>query len=71
MNGVSWSNDAILTNGFSTKLEDHEHAIAIHYMFYDFSRVHPFLLVTLAMETGISDHVWSIDEIIAVPNFAE
>src|SRR5207248_4903010 len=53
-----------LTNGFSKKLENHEHAVAIHYMFYNFGRIHQSLRVTPAMEAGISDHVWSIDEIV-------
>jgi hypothetical protein len=49
-----------LTNGFSKKLENHEHAVAIHYMFYNFGRIHQSLRVTPAMEAGISDH-WSFD----------
>jgi IS1 family transposase len=55
-----------LTNGFSKKLENHEHAIAIHYMYYNFGRIHQSLRVTPAMEAGISDHVWSIEEIIGL-----
>jgi IS1 family transposase len=55
-----------LTNGFSKKLENHEHAVAIHYMYYNFARIHQSLRVTPAMEAGISDHVWSIDEIICL-----
>ena len=53
-----------LTNGHSKKLENHEHAVAIHYMYYNFGRIHQSLRVTPAMEAGISDHVWSIEEII-------
>src|SRR5439155_15028945 len=55
-----------LTNGFSKKLENHEHAVAIHYMYYNFGRIHQSLRVTPAMEAGISDHVWSIEEMIAL-----
>src|SRR5438477_2541442 len=55
-----------LTNGHSKKLENHGHAIAIHYMYYNFARIHQSLRVTPAMEAGISDHVWSIEEIIAL-----
>jgi hypothetical protein len=55
-----------LTNGFSKKLQNYEHAIALHYMHYNFARVHPTLRVTPAMEAGVSDHVWSADEIIAL-----
>jgi IS1 family transposase len=55
-----------LTNGFSKKLENHEHAIAIHYMYYNFGRIHQSVRVTPAMEAGISDHVWSIEEIVGL-----
>jgi len=53
-----------LTNGHSKKLENHEHAVAIHYMYYNFCRIHQSLRVTPAMESGISDHVWNLDELI-------
>jgi len=55
-----------LTNAFSKKLENHEAAIALHYMHYNFCRVHQSLRVTPAMEAGIADHVWSLDEVIAL-----
>jgi hypothetical protein len=55
-----------LTNGFSKKLENLEHAVALHYMHYNFCRIHQTLRVTPAMEAGVSDHVWSIDEVIAL-----
>jgi hypothetical protein len=53
-----------LTNGFSKKLENLEHAVARHSMHYNFCRIHQSLRVTPAMEAGVSDHVWSIEEII-------
>jgi hypothetical protein len=53
-----------LTNGFSKKIENHEHAGALHYMYYNFCRIHQTLRVTPAMEAGISDHVWSLEEIV-------
>lgn len=53
-----------LTNAFSKKLENHAHAVALYYMFYNFCRIHQTLRVTPAMEAGVSDHVWSIDEIV-------
>jgi IS1 family transposase len=53
-----------LTNAFSKKVENHEHAIAIHYMYYNFCRIHQSLRVTPAMEAGVSNHVWSIEEVI-------
>jgi hypothetical protein len=56
-----------LTNGFSKKLENHEAAIALHFfMHYNFARVHQTLRVTPAMEAGISDHVWTLDEIVGL-----
>lgn len=55
-----------LTNGFSKKLDNHISAIALHYMYYNFARVHQSLRVTPAMEAGIADHVWTLDEIVAL-----
>ncbi|MGA3171448.1 MAG: IS1 family transposase, partial [Chthoniobacteraceae bacterium] len=55
-----------LSNGFSKKVENHEHMLALHYMYYNFGRIHQSLRVTPAMEAGIADHVWSLDEIIAL-----
>jgi hypothetical protein len=55
-----------LTDGFSKKLQNHEHAIALHYLHYNFARVHQTLRVTPAMEAGVASHVWSIDDIIAL-----
>jgi len=52
-----------LTNGFSKKLENHEHALALYFMYYNFARIHQTLRVTPAMEAGVSDHVWSLEEI--------
>jgi len=53
-----------LTNGFSKKVENHEHAVALHFMHYNFCRIHQTLRVTPAMEAGVSDHVWSLEEVI-------
>jgi len=52
-----------LTNGFSKKIENLDAAVALHFMYYNFARVHKSLRVTPAMEAGISDHVWSLEEI--------
>src|SRR5680860_158745 len=52
-----------LTNGFSKKVENHAHALAIYYMHYNFGRIHKTLRVTPAMEAKVSDHVWSLEEI--------
>jgi IS1 family transposase len=55
-----------LTNGFSKKLANHEAAIALYFVHYNFARMHQTLRVTPAMEAGLSDHVWSIAEIIGL-----
>src|SRR6266403_2489821 len=55
-----------LTNGFSKKVENHIYHVALHYMHYNFCRIHKTLRVTPAMEAGISDHVWTVEEITAL-----
>lgn len=57
-----------LTNGFSKKIENLEAAVALHFMHYNFCRIHKTLRVTPAMEAGLTDHVWSIEEIVAFLN---
>jgi IS1 family transposase len=55
-----------LTNGFSKKIENHVAMVALHVFHYNYVRIHQTLRVTPAMEAGISDHVWSIAELIAL-----
>ncbi len=55
-----------LTNGFSKKIDNHRHMVALHYMHYNFCRVHQTLRVTPAMQAGISDHVWGVEELITL-----
>jgi hypothetical protein len=55
-----------LTNAFSKKVENHEHAIAIYFMYYNFVRVHQTLRVTPAMEAGVVDTLWSMDDMLRV-----
>ena len=55
-----------LTNAFSKKRENLEAAVALHYMHYNFCRIHQTLRVTPAMEAGVSDHIWSLDELVAL-----
>ena len=52
-----------LTNAFSKKIENHECAIALHFMHYNYARIHKSLRVTPAMEAGLSNHVWTLEEI--------
>jgi IS1 family transposase len=55
-----------LTNGFSKKIQNLECAVALHFMYYNFGRIHKTLRVTPAMEAKIADHVWSLEEIAAL-----
>lgn len=55
-----------LTDGFSKKVENHGHAVALYFAYYNFCRVHQTLRVTPAMEAGLSDHVWTVEELIAL-----
>lgn len=60
-----------LTNAFSKKIENHTAAVSLHFMHYNFCRVHQTLKTTPAMAAGVTDHVWKIDEIIALLDEAE
>ena len=55
-----------LTNAFSKKVENHAAAVALYFMYYNFARIHQTLRVTPAMEAGVSDRVWAIEEIVAL-----
>ena len=55
-----------LTNGFSKKVENHMHMVALYTMFYNFCRIHKTLRVTPAMEAGLTDRVWDIEDILAI-----
>jgi hypothetical protein len=59
-----------LTNGFSKKLENHGHMVALYFMHYNFCRIHKTLRVTPAMEAGLTDHVWDLPELIGSMNQA-
>ena len=52
-----------LTNGFSKKIENLEHAVALHFMHYNFCRIHKTLKTTPALEAGVADKLWSIEDI--------
>ncbi len=55
-----------LTNGFSRKVENLEHAIALFYMHYNFIQVHKTLKKTPAMAAGVTDHRWTMQDLIAM-----
>jgi hypothetical protein len=48
------------------EVENHIHAIAINFMHYNFARIHKTLRVTPAMEAGVTDRVWSLEEIVGL-----
>jgi hypothetical protein len=54
-----------LTNAFSKKWENLRAAIALHFAYYNFCRIHQTLRVTPAMEAGLTDHVWELKELLA------
>lgn len=54
-----------LTNAFSKKLENHIHALALYFVFYNFTRVHKTLRMSPAMAAGITDRLWSLDDVVA------
>ena len=60
-----------LTNGFSKKVENHAHAVALHMMYYNFVRIHKTLRVTPAMAAGVSDRLWEIADIAKLVEDAE
>lgn len=55
-----------LTNAFSKKIDNHIAMTAVFFMFYNFGRVHQTLRVTPAMEAGVANHVWTVEEIVAL-----
>ena len=63
---MSMSRFTRLTNAFSKRVQNLEHAVSLHFMHYNFARVHQTLRVTPAMEAGIADHVWTVDEIVGL-----
>lgn len=54
-----------LTNAFSKKLDNHSHALALYFVFYNFTRMHKTLRVTPAMAAGITDRLWSLEDVVA------
>ena len=60
-----------LPNGFSKKVEDHAHAVALHMMYYNFVRIHSKLRMSPAMAAGVSDRLWEIGDIVALVETAE
>lgn len=55
-----------LTNGFSKKVEQHANAVALHFMYYNFCRVHKTLRMSPAMAAGVTDRLWDVKDIVAL-----
>ncbi len=60
-----------LTNAFSKKIENHAHSVALHYMHYNFVRLHKTLRVSPAMAAGVTDRLWTIGDIVHLVEQAE
>jgi len=60
-----------LTNAFSKKVDNLRYSVAIHFMHYNFCRVHQTLRVTPAMEAGVADHIWTLEEMVSLLNRQE
>lgn len=55
-----------LTNAFSKKVENHAHAVALHFMYYNFCKLHKAHRLTPAMAAGVTDKLWEVDDIVAI-----
>lgn len=55
-----------LTNGFSKKIENHAHSVALFMTYYNFVRIHKTLRITPAMAAGVSARLWEISDIVAL-----
>jgi cell fate regulator YaaT (PSP1 superfamily) len=60
-----------LTNAFSKKLENHALSVALHYMHYNFCRIHKTLRVTPAMAAGVTDRLWTVADLAGLVEGAE
>jgi cell fate regulator YaaT (PSP1 superfamily) len=55
-----------LTNAFSKKMENHAHAMALHFLYYNFVRIHKTLKVTPAMAASVTDRLWEVADMVKV-----
>ena len=60
-----------LTNAFSKKVENHAHSVALHFMYYNFCRIHRTLKITPAMAAGVTERLWEIGDIVKLIEAAE
>jgi len=64
--GATDKNTTRLTNGFSKKAKNHAHPVAIHFMYYNFVRIHQSLRVTPAMAAGVTTKLWDLTDMVRV-----
>jgi IS1 family transposase len=62
---------ARLTNAFSKKVANHAAPVSLHFMYYNFARIHQTLRSTPAMKAGVADHLWSVEEIVSLLDSSE
>jgi hypothetical protein len=55
-----------LTNAFSKRIDNHIHALSLYFVFYNFVRIHKTLRVTPAMQAGIADRLWTMEDVVAL-----
>jgi hypothetical protein len=53
-----------LTNGFSKKIQNHAHAMALHFLYYNFVRIHQTLKMTPAMASGVTTRLWGMSDVV-------
>jgi len=54
-----------LTNAFSKKFDNHVHALSLYFVFYNFCRIHKMPRVSPAMASGVTDRLWSLEDVLA------
>ena len=60
-----------LTNGFSKKVENHAYAVALHFMYYNFVKIHSSLKMSPAMAAGLTDRLWEMDDLVNLVEAAD
>ena len=55
-----------LTNAFSKKLQMHAHAVVVHFMYYNFAKIHQTLRTTPAMAAGVTDRLWEMSDLVSL-----